>query len=390
MYDYYIGIDIAKVDNFATIITKDLETIVSPFPFQNSYSDFDYFLSKLDILDSDNFVFVMESTGHYHSNLFSFLTTSGFDCIVINPIQTDSMRKQNIRKVKNDKVDCFVVAKTAIILDLNPTVANPSDLEDLKKLTRFRQSLVNKNSKQKVQLHSLIDVAFPEFFSFFSKSICPTSLKLLLDYPTAEHFANARPSSIQKKANLYSKSRVSQSFGDNVRLAAKNSIASNTSKVTAKLIVLSIQSILQHEQTIVEIDNEIDLLMNKLESKITTIPGIGVTNGAVILAELGDISRFDHPSKIVAYAGLDTTVYQSGNFIGTDNKISKRGSTELRQALFNAAFVASNNDPTFIAYYDQLKARGKHHTVATLACARKLVNVIYKILNDNVEYQVQH
>ncbi len=390
MYNYYIGIDIAKVNNFATVITNTLDVVTPAFEFENSYNGFNYFLSKLDNLDSSNIVFVMESTGHYHSNLFTYLTNLGFECIIINPIQTDSMRKQNIRKVKNDKVDCFVVAKTAIILDLNPTVTNPSDLDDLKKLTRFRQSLVSKNSKQKVQLHSLIDVAFPEFFSFFSKAICNTSLKLLLDYPTANHFANARPSSIQKKADTYSKSRVSSSFGIDVKQSAQNSIASNTSTVTAKLITLTIESIFQHEQTLIEIDNEIALIMAKLESKITTIPGIGITNGATILAELGDISRFDAPSKIVAYAGLDATVYQSGSFTGSENKISKRGSTELRNALFNAAFVAANNDPTFSAYYNQLKDRGKHHNVAVIACARKLVNVIYKILNDNVDYQVQH
>jgi transposase len=123
-----------------------------------------------------------------------------------------------------------------------------------------------------------------------------------------------------------------------------------------------------------------------------TIPGIGKTLGAVILGEIGDIAKFDSPKKLVAFAGIDAIVKQSGEFEGTENRMSKRGSPYLRRALFQAALVAcvgKNPDPVLLAFYQKKLAEGKHHNTAVGAVARKLCNIIHSVLTNNRPYEVR-
>ena len=129
--------------------------------------------------------------------------------------------------------------------------------------------------------------------------------------------------------------------------------------------------------------------MKQTDSYITTIPGIGPVLGAVILSELGDISRFEDAKKLVAYAGIDAAVNQSGNFEGTEVHMSKRGSPYLRRALYTAANVAAFHDPELSAYYQRLRQRGKHHGVAVGAVARKLCYFIFSVLSENRPYELR-
>ena len=137
------------------------------------------------------------------------------------------------------------------------------------------------------------------------------------------------------------------------------------------------------EQQIALLDQQIENYMEKLQSPITTIPGVGPVYGAIILAELGNIERFPGGKQVVSYAGLDASVHESGDFVGTRSHISKRGSPYLRRALWGAAFVASWADPELSAYYHRLRARGKHHNVAVGAVARKLCYILYAVLSEN-------
>lgn len=138
-----------------------------------------------------------------------------------------------------------------------------------------------------------------------------------------------------------------------------------------------------------DVENEIEVLLEKLNSPITTIPGIGSVNAATILGEIGDIKRFSNPSKLVAYAGLDASVSQSGEYESTYNHMSKRGSPYLRRALFQSALRAEFCDPVFSDYYQKKISEGKHHLVATNAVARKLCHTIFAVLTKNEPYQVQ-
>ena len=126
-----------------------------------------------------------------------------------------------------------------------------------------------------------------------------------------------------------------------------------------------------------------------IKSVLFTIPGIGIVNGGIILGEIGDIHRFSAPNKVLAYAGLDPTVYQSGNFQAKRTRMSKRGSKVLRYALMNAAHNVVKNNKTFKEYYDSKRAEGRSHYNALGHCAGKLVRVIYKMLTDNVEFNLE-
>lgn len=388
---YTIGIDIAKDFNFATIIDSSFNQIIKPFKFNNDIDGFEIFISTINksLSGDDDILIAMESTGHYHTNLFTYLKAFDYKVSVINPIQTDSIRKQNIRKTKNDKIDSFLVAKTAIIVGAKDTLINPSDIDDLKKLTRFRQSYVFKNSQLKVQMHSLIDLTFPEYSKLFTDMFSNTSLHLLQKFQTAKDFASADIRTLTKILKEHSRGRFGRDKAEELKKLAKSSIASKSTPSYTYLIKLIATDLIEHFKTLKQLDEEINLLMDKLDSPITTIPGVGTTTGAVILSEIGDISKFDVPNKIVAYAGLDASVNESGNFVGTKNKISKRGSTELRSAFYNAAFIASNNDPVLNAYYLKLRSKGKPHRVAIVAVARKLVNITYSVLKNNKPYEIR-
>jgi len=152
---------------------------------------------------------------------------------------------------------------------------------------------------------------------------------------------------------------------------------------------LLIEQICFLENQVHDVDSEIDLIVSQMDTPIKTIPGIGSTTAATILGEIGDVNRFDNPSKLVAYAGLDATVSQSGEYESTNNRMSKRGSPHLRKALYQAAFIAEFNDPVFMAYYQKKRSEGKHHMVATNAVARKLCHTLFAVLKNNTPYEVK-
>ena len=121
----------------------------------------------------------------------------------------------------------------------------------------------------------------------------------------------------------------------------------------------------------------------------TSVPGVGPVYGAVILSEIGDIHRFPSGKQLVSYAGIDATVHESGEFQASQMHMSKRGSPYLRRAIWGAAFVASHSDPELTAYYQRLRARGKHHHVAVGAVARKLCYILYAVLSENRPFEVR-
>lgn len=140
------------------------------------------------------------------------------------------------------------------------------------------------------------------------------------------------------------------------------------------------------ERQLDELEMEIDGYLAKMNTCITSCPGVGNVLGATILGEIGDISRFPEPKKLVAFVGIDPSVHQSGEFTGTQNKMSKRGSPHLRRAIWLAANVAAFHDPVLSVFYQKKRAEGKHHYTAIGAVARKLTLIIYAVLRDNKPY----
>jgi transposase len=390
----YLGIDIGKNTHVASLIDDNAKPLFKAFCFGNTTEGGESLITKLasHIASVSAVEIGMEATGHYWLSLYSFLVGKGYVIHVVNPIQTDGWRKgTEIRKRKTDIIDSVLIAELIRYGDFLETSLADENTMSLRNLTRFRHYLVASIGDLKRKTICVLDQVFPEYQSVFSDVFGQTSKELLLQLQLPDDFQNI---SAEKLEGIL-KSITFKKFAQNKitiisELAANSfglSFCRDSFSLQLKLLLEQIKFI---EAQVVDVEAEIRLLLEKINSPITTIPGIGPINGATILGEIGDISRFSTPAKLVAYAGIDASVSQSGMYQSTNNKMSKRGSPYLRKALFQAALVASNCDPTFKAFYEKKRMEGKHHLTAVGAVARKLCYTIHAILKNNCDYQVQN
>ena len=382
---FYVGIDIAKQSHVAAILSSDGEVVVEPFSFTNDSNGYGHLLSKLPPC-GDSVLIGLESTSHYGDNLVCFLFRRGYRVCVINPIQTASLRKNRIRKTKTDKVDSFIIAK-ALMLDSHRCISEKDiDTLTLKQLCRARKNLMKARSRCKIQLVSYMDQLFPEFQYFFSSGIhIHTSYALLKVHSSPGDIAAMH---LTRLANLLSRNshgRFGKQKAVDLRNLAARSVGSG-GKALCITVSQCISSIEHYDAQIAEIDGAITEIMLRLHSVIMTIPGIGAINGAMILGEIGDIHRFSSPHKLLAYAGLDPTVNQSGNFNAKRTKMSKRGSKILRHGFMNAAFNVVQNTETFRHYYEAKRAQGRLHYNALGHVAGKLVRIVFKMLTEDIVF----
>lgn len=386
----YVGIDIAKLNHFASAIFSDGKILIEPFKFTNDYDGFYLLLSKLDPLNPDSIIIGLESTAHYGDNLVRFLITRNYKVCVLNPIKTSTMRKNNVRKTKTDKVDTFVIAKTLMMQDsLRFSSLENLDYIELKELDRFRQKTVKQRTRLKIQLTSYVDQSFPELQYFFKSGLHQKAVYALLkEAPMPKDIASMHMTHLSNLLVKNSRGHFTKQMARELRVLAQKSVGLNDSSLSIQ-ITQTIAQIELLDSQLFETELEIANLVICLHSVIMTIPGIGFVNGGMILDKVGDIRRFPVPNKLLAFAGLDPTVYQSGNFQAKRTRMSKRGSKVLRYALINAAHNVVKNNATFKAYYDAKRAEGRSHYNALGHCAGKLVRVIWKMLTDNVEFNLE-
>ena len=386
----YVGIDIAKLNHFAAAVSSDGEILIEPFKFTNDYDGFYLLLSKLAPLDQNSIIIGLESTAHYGDNLVRFLISKDFKVCVLNPIQTSSMRKNSIRKTKTDKVDTFVIAKTLMMQDsLRFMTLDDLDYIELKELGRFRQKLVKQRTRLKIQLTSYVDQVFPELQYFFKSGLHQNSVYALLkEAPTPTAVASMHMTHLAHLLEVASHGHFGKEKARELRVLAQKSVGVNDSSLSIQ-ITHTIEQIELLDSQLFHTELEMANLVTCLHSVIMTIPGIGFINGGMILGEIGDIHRFSEPKKLLAFAGLDPSVHQSGNFQAQRTRMSKRGSKVLRYALINAAHNVVKNNATFKAYYDAKRAEGRTHYNALGHCAGKLVRVIWKMLTDEVEFNLE-
>lgn len=386
----YVGIDIAKLNHFAAAISSDGEILIEPFKFTNDYDGFYLLLSKLAPLDQNSIIIGLESTAHYGDNLVRFLISKDFKVCVLNPIQTSSMRKNNVRKTKTDKVDTFVIAKTLMMQDsLRFMTLDDLDYIELKELGRFRQKLVKQRTRLKIQLTSYVDQVFPELQYFFKSGLHQNSVYALLkEAPTPTAIASMHMTHLAHLLEVASHGHFGKEKARELRVLAQKSVGVNDSSLSIQ-ITHTIEQIELLDSQLFHTELEMANLVTCLHSVIMTIPGIGFINGGMILGEIGDIHHFSEPKKLLAFAGLDPSVHQSGNFQAQRTRMSKRGSRVLRYALINAAHNVVKNNATFKAYYDAKRAEGRTHYNALGHCAGKLVRVIWKMLTDEVEFNLE-
>lgn len=386
---FYVGIDIAKKNHEASIIDSNGKLLDKSISFPNSQAGSSKLISLLEKynISTSNVVIGMEATGHYWLSLYSYLLDLEYTVYVINPIQSDAFRKMYIRQTKNDSKDSFVIAQIMRFGEFSTTSLANDDIMSLRQLSRYRLALVDECSDWKRKCIAILDQVFPEYSKLFSDTFGVTSKELLAKYPTPEDMLSVDTHTLTELLSKSSRGRFGALKAVEIKESAKNtfgiSLARNAFAFQIKQIIAQIDFI---EDQLDELEIEIATLLHQTNDVITSIIGIGDILGAIIISEIGDISRFESASQLVAYAGLDSSVKQSGDFIGTKTKISKRGSPYLRRAIWLAATVAAFKDPALSVYYQSLRLRGKHHLTAIGAVSRKMTNIIFAVLRDNKPY----
>jgi transposase len=384
----YVGIDIAKQNHFASAMSSEGEILLQPFGFTNDHSGFQKLLDKLASYHPDDLLIGMESTAHYAENLTCFLFSRGFHICIINPIQTSSLRKSNIRKTKNDRVDTYLIIKSMIMNHYRLFTQRDLESLKLKNLCRFRQKLMKARTKVKIQLVTYVDQLFPELQYFFKSGIHGKACYALLkECSNPDRIADMHLTRLTNLLLKTSKGHFNKQTAIALKELARISVGTKNDTLSLQISQSIIQIELYTEQ-LEEVESTIDEIMNRMDSVIKTIPGIGNLNGAMIIGEIGDIRRFEKPCQLLAYAGLDPSVYQSGNFNASHTRMSKRGSKLLRYALVNAAWQATLVNKTFKNYYDLKISQGRSHYNALGHVAHKMVRIIHKMMSDNVGFNL--
>lgn len=386
---FYCGIDIAKHKHEASVIDADGKALIDSISFANDKQGCEKVLAvfgKFEIAPA-NVIIGMEATGHYWLSVYTFFLELGYTVKVINPIQSEAFRKMYIRQTKNDSKDSYIIAQIMRFGEYSATSLSEENIIALRQLSRYRLALVDACGDCKRRVIALLDQVFPEYAKLFSDTFGSSLTELLLNCPTPEDLLAISTRKLTNLLNKASRGKFGKEKAEELKAVAKNTFDVAFAKdAFAFQIKQLMQQIVFLENQLSELEKQISNLLRETNQYITTISGIGDVLGAIIVSEIGDINRFERPNQLVAFAGLDVTVKQSGEFSGSKNKISKRGSPYLRRAIWLAAQRAAFCDPILSEYYQSLRARGKHHLTAVGGVARKLCNIIFVILKENRPY----
>ena len=385
-----VGIDVAKDKHDCIIVSSEGEVLFKPFVILNNRVGFDELYEKICavVVSFDKIKVGLEATGHYSYNLLGYLLDKGLPTYVINPLHTNLYRKSlSLRKTKTDKVDAHTIAYMLMSdVDLKSYSNTLYHNEELKSLTRYRFSKVEERAKLKTSVARLVNILFPELEKIVPTLHIASVYALLSEFPSAKLISKVHLTRLTNLLSEASKGRYGRDKAILIRDAARSSIGSY---MPAKELELkhTIRLIQELNSEIDEIEDHINEIMEEMDTPILTIPGISNRMGAMILAEIGDFERFSSPDKILAYAGLSPSTYQSGQLTSSHSHMEKRGSRYLRYALFNATKFVCNWDPTFADYLQKKRSEGKHYNVAISHACKKLVRVIYHLQTTGEEYR---
>lgn len=384
-----VGIDVSKDKHDCFIVNSEGEVLADVFTIHNTMDGFNFLLQRIRecTMPQDKIKVGLEATGHYSCNLLGFLLDNGLTTYVLNPLRTNLYRKSlSLRKTKTDRVDARTIA-TMLLSDagLKPYTDTAYHNEELKSLTRYRFDKVKERTKLKSSISRLVCILFPELEKLVPTLHMASIYALLEEFPDAKQIAAAHLTRLKALLETASKGHYKRDMALRIRDAARNSIGAF---MPAKSLELqhTIRLIRELDAEIAEIEERIQSIMNDLHSPITTIPGMGVRMAAMILAEVGDFTRFVSPDKLLAYAGMSPSTYQSGQLKNCYPHMEKRGSRYLRYALYNATKCVCHWNPNFAAYLAKKRAEGKHYNVALSHATKKLVRLIFAMEKSKQPY----
>jgi transposase len=386
---FYCGIDVAKRKHVIALLDENGQLMQRPFTLENTRAGFDQLLQALTALSGPVRI-GLEATGHYWWAVYDFLTHHDHPTVVLNALQVHAFRKSGVRKVKNDRTDAVWIAEFLRFSQPEPAQPITPIFLQLKDLSRFRYHLSDQIGDGKRKLLSVLDRVFPEYESLFSSVFLTSSRQLLAQAVSAQEIAEFDLSELTELLHTASRGRFDRAKAETLLALARQSVGvrflADAAQLEVRCLLAQIDLLEEQRQ---QVDKALAQLMRQVPQQILSIPGVGPTTGAALLAEIGDIQRFDAPEKLVAYAGIDAAVYQTGQFEATQMHMSKRGSPYLRHALWQAASMAIQYDAELHAYYDRKREEGKAHGTALGAICRKLITRVYIVLKEQRPYEVR-
>lgn len=384
-----VGIDVAKDKHDCCILDGEGEKL-SSFTISNDRQGFDRLMSCVAAFDKpENASIGLESTGIYSTNLQNYLLQKRLCVTVFNPLQVNLARKaETLRKTKTDRSDAAFIARLLLSGHTKPYTPQVWELSELRMLTRSRFRLVGMRSRYKQSISRLVTMLFPELSQAVHSVNQKSSYALLLEFPTAAAIANAHLTRLSNLLWVNSHGRYGKEKAIKIRELARNSIGLN-SRAAGFELQQTIRMVQNLQEEIDLLDKEIRSIMRKIQSPALSIPGIGFVLGAMIVSEIGSVENFENPGKLLAFAGLEPSTNQSGNYTANKTPMVKRGSKYLRWALLQAARLVAYRDETFGRYYAKKKAENKHHFVVLNHTAKKLVRVLFHLLKTGQDFQPQ-
>jgi transposase len=387
----YVGIDVAKDKHDCIIVDSDGVIRFPTFTILNNKQGFSELLTNIKTCGSDlaKIKVGLEATGHYSDNLLEFLIANDLPTTVINPLHTNLYRKGlSLRKTKTDKVDAHSIVTMLRTEILKPYSKTSYHVRELKSLTRYRFSLVQDCARLKTSYARLCVILFPELEKLVPSLHMASVYALLSEFPSAKSISECHLTKLTNLLTTASKGRYSKEKATEIRNSARSSIGSY-SDVKSLELQQTIQSIRMIESQIKQVEAKINPIVDQFHSPLLTIPGISYRMAAIIIAETENFSNFSSAEKVLAFAGLEPSVYQSGQLTSTHAKMVKRGSKYLRYALFNAAKYVCHWDPGFGQYLAKKRTEGKAYNVAVSHAAKKLTRVIFHLVKTNQTFVSQ-
>lgn len=385
----YIGIDVAKHHHDVLGLNEAGQVVLSAFRIENTRPEAERLLTQLQAV-SDSVQVAMESTGHYWLPLYEFLVEHQVQVTVFNPLQIQAYRRVGVRKTKTDRVDSFLIADFLRTRPAHLVFVAPPAYRSLRHLTRFRFRLTDRLSSLRRRAHRLLDQVFPEYPVLFARPFAGTSRVLLQQAVTADDFLAWPLADLAATIRQASRGRLQAEKAQAIHQAAQQSlgISSLNQVATWEMRWLLEQMVLLDEQ-VAALDASLVDQLAAIPQHLTSIPGISTTLAAAILGEIGDIRRFQALKALVAFAGLDPSVHQSGQFQATHSHLSKRGSPYLRRAIWLATLTARRFDPQLAAFYQRKRNQGKHHNLVMAAVCHRLLARVYVVLRENRPYEIR-
>ena len=399
-----VGLDVSKGESQVQAFLDKRKPFRKSFSIKHDIDGLDQLLKFLQeiekLADGVQPSVILESTGHYHIPVIQFLEEQNYVYIILNPLISHRAKSSSLRKVKTDAVDAYHLCELFYKEELEPFKKRGIHLLNLRNLTRQQENIAEIAAQSKIQLQSIMDQVFPEYRGVFGDLYSKVSLLTLKEFPTSKAVLGVSERELTNRIASLCKSR-SEKWAEErakklINAALRNPFQNNLYQSHIFNLELMINIVLQYQEHLSKLSAEIDALAKEVEEYeiLQSIPGIGEKIAATIISEIGEIDRFSHAKKLVAFAGVDPSVYSSGKFTASVNRITKRGSCRLRHALYMAVqsgirdsrkkrttdeIIARNK--RLREFYDKKREEGKPFRVAVIACVNKLLHWIFALLD---------